>query len=308
MINSSRMLLWGLRANGIDYTLHHPGQLRTDLHDFDAILCWAYGFKQYPAALASCLGFEAMARAAGIPVINSLASFSIAHSSCLRAWTAAGILCPRYQHVARAGDLKLPYPLILRTDGVHRGQHMHLAHNPAEAEAVFQRAANDPSLPRPNLAIQYIDTLAPDGYFRKWRSYVIGSRVVPRQLQLSMNWIVNLDGAEPVDQAIEEDREFYRAGEANRELAVRAAAALGSEIVALDYSKRGDEYVFWEGNRNFDLSIGGKMWRQFCRATGRSNAEAVQSILQVANAIANHVLDVIAVRRADVNVLPGMNA
>jgi hypothetical protein len=297
MINSCRMLLWGLSANGIHYTLHHPGIPRADLHAFDAVLSWAYGFKQRPAALASCLEFEAKARAAGIPVINSLASFSITHSSCLRAWHTAGIPCAPFQHVGGARDITLPFPVILRTDGVHRGKHMYLVNNFEEAEAVFTRASEDPSLPKPNLAIQFIDTRGPDGYFRKWRSHVIGSRVVPRQLQISAHWIVNLDGAKPIQQAVDEDRAFYRSGETNPEIVMRAAAALGSEIVALDYSRRGDDYVFWEGNRNFDMSLGGQMWRQFCDATGRSDAEAVQSVFRLANAIAGHVLDAVASRQ-----------
>lgn len=302
MISSCRMLTWGLKGNGIDYTLHHPGIPRTDLSSFDAVLSWAYGFKQRPAALASCLEFESMARQAGVPVVNSLASFSITHSSCLRAWHLAGIPCAPYQHVASTSDIALPFPVILRTDGVHRGQHMHLARDPDEAEAVFEHADNNPSIPKPNLAIQFIDTSGPDGYYRKWRSHVIGSRIVPRQLQLSTNWIVNLDGAQPMQQAVEEDRQFYRDGETSPDIVVRAAAALGSEIVALDYSKHGDSYIFWEGNRNFDLSVGGRMWRQFCGATGRSDGEAVQSIFRLANAIAGHVRDVVASKR-DAHVL-----
>jgi hypothetical protein len=120
---------------------------------------------------------------------------------------------------------------------------------------------------------------------------------VPRQLQISAHWIVNLDGAKPIQQAVDEDRAFYRSGETNPEIVMRAAAALGSEIVALDYSRRGDDYVFWEGNRNFDMSLGGQMWRQFCDATGRSDAEAVQSVFRLANAIAGHVLDAVASRQ-----------
>jgi hypothetical protein len=296
MISSSRMLTWGFKAHGIDYILHHPGVERSDLEDFDAVFCWAYGFKQRPAALASCLEFEAAARAEGIPVINSLASFSIAHSSCLRAWHAAGIPCAPYEHVSCAADITLPYPVILRTDGVHRGQHMHLARNRAEADEIFARAARNPLLPRPNLAIQFIDTRDADGYFRKWRSHVIGARVVPRQAQLSTSWIVNLDGARPLPKAVEEDRKFYRSGDPNPDMLVRAAAALGSEIVALDYSKRGDDYIFWEGNRNFDLSVGGPMWRQFRTATGRSDAETVESVFRLADNIAEHVLEVVAAR------------
>ena len=300
-ISSNQMLTWGLRANRIHYTLHNPVLPRNDLQTFDAVLCWAYGFKRFPLALQACHAFEDRARELGIPVVNSLKAFSIAHSSCLRAWTAAGIRCAKYQHIVSADDIQLQYPLILRTDGVHRGRHMHLVRDREEAEAVFHQAALHPEIPKPNLALEFVDTRGVDGYFRKRRSHVVGNTVVPRQAQISTNWIVNLDGAVPLDVAIAEDQNFVKNGEPEPEFLLRAARTMGSEIVALDYTKHGDEYIFWEGNRNFDLSVGGKMWKQFCRSTGRSDQEAAQSIMRLANAIGHHVLDTIATHRAEKN-------
>jgi len=75
-------------------------------------------------------------------------------------------------------------------------------------------------------------------------------------------------------------------------LVALAAKALRSDIIALDYSKKTDgSYIFWEGNRNFDLSVGGQMWSQFRRSTGRSREECVESVRVIGDAIGELILE-----------------
>ncbi len=62
--------------------------------------------------------------------------------------------------------------------------------------------------------------------FRKWRSHVIGNKVIPRQVQLSKTWKVNLDEAEPSEQAVEENRQLISQGEPHAGLVALSAKAL----------------------------------------------------------------------------------
>ena len=111
--------------------------------------------------------------------------------------------------------------------------------------------------------------------------------MIPRQVQLSKTWKVNLDEAEPSEQAVEENRQLISQGEPHAGLVALSAKALGYDIIALDYSKKPDgSYVFWEVIRNFDLSVGGRMWSQYRRTTERTHEDCVESVRVIGNAIA----------------------
>lgn len=282
------VLIWGLKRKGLDWVLHNPVKQHLDTRSFDAALFWPYGFRETPGFLSSCARFERRLRDSGIPVINSLTGCDLRHTWCLRLWTRSGLPCARYQRLSPDEDLRLEYPVILRTDGIHRGMNMFYAEDREEARRILQRNIAPPL----DLGLEFINTKGPDGYYRKWRSHVIGDRVIPRQVQLTKNWKVNLHAAVDSEQALEEDRKFVLEGEPHAGLVALAARVLNSDIIALDYSKREDgSYVFWEGNRNFDLSVGGEMWAQFLRSTGRSDAECVESVRAIGDSIAELILE-----------------
>jgi hypothetical protein len=282
------VLTWGLKRKGVDWVLHDPANKQFKMDGFDVVLSWPYGFREVPSFLQNCLRFEQRARNSGIPVINSLSGCNFRHSWCLRLWTAAGIRCAKYQALAKDWDLQLQYPLILRTDAVHRGLNMFLARDQSQARQIIQIGVTPPL----DLALEFVETKGSDGYYRKWRSHVIGDRVIPRQLQLTTGWKVNLDAAEASEQALAEDRQFISEGESNVGLVILAARVLNSDIIALDYSRMADgSYIFWEGNRSFDLSVGGQMWSQFRRSTGRSEEECVESVRIIGDALAELVIE-----------------
>jgi len=175
------VLVWGLKRKGVDWTLQDPTRQKLGLDGFDAILCWPYGFKETPGFVRNCVEFERRARDRGLAVVNSLARCNFCHTWCLRLWSNAGIQCARYQHFRTWDDIQLSYPLILRTDHVHRGLNMFFVSHPEETQRVSQLDVKPPL----DLALEFVDTKGTDGYFRKWRSHVIGDKVIPRQVQLS---------------------------------------------------------------------------------------------------------------------------
>jgi hypothetical protein len=284
----ARVLAWGLKRKRVHWVLHNPANWKVDADRFDAALCWPYGFRKRPAFVRHCAEFERRSNRIGLPVVNSLADCDFRHTWCLRRWRAAAIPCAPYQRISSWNDIWIEYPVILRADGVHKGVNMFLASDETEAMRICQQEPTPPL----DLALKFIDTKNRDGYYRKWRSHVVGNRVIPRQLQLSKTWKVNLDGSASCAQAVEEDRNFIQGGEPHGGLVALAAKVLGADIVALDYSKKPDgSYIFWDGNRNFDLSVGGQMWDQFRRATGRSDEDCLESLKIISDAIADLVIE-----------------
>jgi hypothetical protein len=146
---------------------------------------------------------------------------------------------------------------------------------------------------RLNLAIEFVETRFPDGFYRKRRSIVVGGRLIPRQHMISRGWKVKLSSAEAGPLSIAEDRAFLKDGEAQGALVARAARSLGCDILALDYSPAPDgSYIFWEANRSFRMAGTGRGMKaeKFRQATGRSVEECLAQRDAVGAAIADCIV------------------
>jgi hypothetical protein len=298
---AGRWLLHALARRGVAWELAQPWRPLPALAAFDAVLCWSYRFGRnnylYWARLAEqrCTGF-------GLPVVHGVARCDATHSYFLQTWREHGIPCAGCRRFARFGDLGLAYPLILRRDGVHMGQDVHLVRTPEEARRLIEsRLCDLVALPRRegpkgrlDLAVEFVDTADECGLYRKWRSYVIGGRVLPRMLNVSRHWLVNFGNLIEDEAAVAEDRAFVHGGEPQPDLVRRAARLTGSDVVALDYGRRRDgSYVFWEANRHF-LMLGDKGYEQPERmqaATGRTPEEREAEDERVGLAIADLVVE-----------------
>jgi hypothetical protein len=300
---AGRQMLRGLDRAGLSWRLHQPWHPDPGLDGFDAVLFWSYRW-QRNNYLYYARKLEQRARAAGLPVVNSVAHADAPHSWFLRTWGEHGVSCARCRRFAYYQDFGLDYPLLIRRDGVHMGQDLHLVHTPEEARALIDRRLRDlaelPRRERPkgqfDLAIEFVDTADERGIYRKWRSYVIGGaggQVIPRLMSHSHGWLVNFGHLIESAEAMEEDRAFVRGGEPRADLLREAARWTGSDIVALDYAKRRDgTYVFWEANRHF-LMLGDKGYEQpekMQAATGRTPEEREAEDELVGRAIADLVL------------------
>jgi hypothetical protein len=287
---ASRVLLDGLDRAGLDWALHHPAQPRPDLRRFDAVLAWPYGLR-HAGFLAAAQAFEPRALDAGVPVVNSLSEFSIRHSRGLWRWQGQHVPCARFRHVAGPEDNPFGYPVVLRVDGVHRGRGAYRVHSAEQAAAAFADSRDREGMPPLDLAVEYVETRYPDGMYRKRRAIVVGGRLLPRQHKVSADWKVNLGAATALGVA--EDAEFMRRGEEHEALVLRAARALGADVVAVDYTPlHGGGCVFWEGNWNFDLTAErGSRWDQFRAATGRTDEECQAALDRVGDALAHLVME-----------------
>ena len=254
---ASRQLLWVLQQCGLSWRLQQPwdGSLALDPATVRGVVFWGHRHRSHDFVHHAML-IERACAVRGIPVINSIVQgWDVRHSTILQQLRQAGLRCPQYQKFVDVDDITLPYPLILRVDGMHRGQHMHLVQDAGEARAL-ERAARATFLmaggagvpPPPNLAIEYIDVADRQGRFHKYRAYVVGDQVLVRHRVSGAHWLVNFASSESVGGAGE------GAGEPDIALLARAGRASGSDVTALDYSIAQDgQYVFWEANRLFKM-------------------------------------------------------
>lgn len=254
----NRTVLWGLDQANIDWQLYNPWEQPPNLARYDAVLVTVY--RAYNQNFAYfCKKFEDHASQSGIPVINTAANIHGLHSFYLTVWKNHGVPCARFQRFRSAHDLALDtYPLILRRDGQHRGGAMVLVHSFEEAKDAIERqhamsAIGYPDLRGPmplDLAVEFVETRKLDGYYCKWRSYVVGDEVLPAHFMRSRSPFVNYKDAALWAQTCNLDEVYRHEGEPHPQRLLEAAQATGFDIITLDYSVKLDgSYVFWEGNR-----------------------------------------------------------
>ncbi|SCY38047.1 hypothetical protein [Nitrosospira sp. Nsp13] len=261
---ASRQLVWALENCGLSWSLCQPwdDSIELDPHIVRGVVFWSYRHRSHDFVYHA-MAFEKACKARRIPVINSVFSgWDVRHSTILGNLRQAGIRCPKFQKFASVDDIELPYPLILRVDGIHRGQQMQLVHGVDEARALvnskrtqFLASGGAGVLPPPNLAIEFVDIADEQGRYHKCRAYVVGNNVVLRHKTVSTHWLVNFASSESFGDSADANRDFIRGGESDLELLARAGRASGSDVTALDYSRTQDgEYVFWEANRLFKMN------------------------------------------------------
>ena len=290
-----RALRSGLESRPIEWCIHNPAWGAPRLAGVDVVLTWCHHIEGHSRAFRQiAIDAEDECRAAGIPVVNSARNLRrVCHSFCLRRWLDHDIPCALSQRFSTLDEIVLRYPMILRVDGgSHSSLDSFLVSGRAEAEhAMREREASQRA--RLNLAIEFVETQFPDGFYRKRRSIVVGDRIIPRQHMLCSDWKVKLNSAEASELAIAENRRFLAEGEARGALVGRAAKALGCDILAIDYSPAPDgSYVFWEANHGFRMAGTGRGPKsaKFREATGWSAEECLEHRRTVGGAIADWIL------------------
>lgn len=292
---AAESVLQAFEACGIEWIFHIPWEpFKDDFDHYDAALCWSYyGGKHNIAYWAK--KFEQKCRERRLPIVNSIDGYFRDHSHCLSRWKEVGIPCANYQFIECAEDIKLQFPLILRRDGQHRGRNLFLANNLDEAHKIIERnrkaylnvPRTDKKVRPLDLAIEFIDVKASDGYYHKRRAIVIGDELIWREAAISTHWLVNEEHLIQNEYTRKINRQYIEEGDPNPDLILSASKALGSDMCALDYTLLDDgRYFFWEGNRHFQM-YGNKNLdkNEIHPATGRTYEERIQVDLSVGKAI-----------------------
>ena len=201
---------------------------------------------EFPEAYAQAKRVEDAILAAGGAVVNPVDQLSNSIKSVASArLRAAGVPMPRVAPLSEPRTLPegFAFPVIAREDRRHGGP-MRLCRDEQELANVRWNELHEP------VVVEYRDVRSQDGRFRKWRYVVAGEGGAPRHLVISRRWVVKAQRRVRTQAAIDEELAYTSSREdPNREILVRAAKALGLDVVAFDYARTRDgELVVFEPN------------------------------------------------------------
>jgi tetratricopeptide (TPR) repeat protein len=194
---------------------------------------------------------EQIVARATAPVINHPARVRVTGrvDNARRLAAIQDVTAPRIAPLSGATDLR--FPLLLRAQGYHTGQHFVRVETP---DALAQAAA---SLPRGDpLAIEYLDARGPDGMARKYRVMFIGGVAYPLHLAISSDWKVHYFTAAMAADPIfrEEERRFLDdmptvLGPRAMTALTNIQAALGLDYAGIDFGLAPDgSLLLFEAN------------------------------------------------------------
>ncbi|WP_426416608.1 hypothetical protein [Aestuariirhabdus sp. LZHN29] len=158
----------------------------------------------------------------------------------------------------------LGYPLIVRPRYGH-GSGMQRVDERKDIDTGWARWKSDPAA---WVAMEYIDVMDDDGYFRKYRYLQVGHQGMPRHLMRASHWEVRPEGRIRDPQAQEEELAYVSGTVPEADLFTRAARALEFDVAAFDYSYDANrELVIWEANPYPDIGLPDERVSHYLQAT-----------------------------------------
>ena len=202
--------------------------------------------EEFPVEYAQARRVEEAILGVGGVVVNPVDQLSNSIKSVASArLRAAGVPMPRIAPISnlRALPEGFAFPVIAREDRRHGGP-MHLCRDEQELANVPWHALHEP------VVVEYRDVQSSDGRYRKWRYVVAGESGAPRHLVISRRWVVKAQRRVKDEAVIREELAYTSARQdPHQEILVRAAKALGLDVVAFDYAlTRAGELVVFEPN------------------------------------------------------------
>lgn len=148
----------------------------------------------------------------------------------------------------RASDYRggLRFPVFLRTDRGHRGNHSPLLHS----ESAVKRELLSARLRRmdfDNLLVVEFRDLSEGGVYHKYSAFRVGDRILSRHAQRSRHWMIKSETGERTDGNAQHERQYIETGPHDERLAPIFALA-GIEYGRVDYACRDGRLEVWEIN------------------------------------------------------------
>lgn len=202
--------------------------------------------EEFPKEHAQARRVEDAILAAGGAVVNAVDQLSNSIKSVASArLRAAGVPMPKVAPLPETRSLPdgFAFPVIAREDRRHGGP-MHLCRDEQELANIPWHALHEP------VVVEYRDVQSADGWFRKWRYVVAGESGAPRHLVISRKWVVKAQRRVRDEAVMREELAYTGAlADPHQGILVRAAKALGLDVVAFDYARTRDgELVVFEPN------------------------------------------------------------
>jgi hypothetical protein len=181
--------------------------------------------------------------------------------------------------VARATDTEaeLRFPVFVRDESEHSGNITRLLDTRKELKEALAGAVVRGHRLKDLLVVEYCDTVAPDGLFRKYAAFSIGGRVVPGHMDCSRQWVVKDTDVVSAD-VLAEERAFLE-GNPHREWLEESFALAGTDYGRMDYSVDGDSRQLWEINTNPVLILDPKNYAAEHMGTKQFLADQLASAL-----------------------------
>jgi hypothetical protein len=153
--------------------------------------------------------------------------------------------------VARAtSDLSsVRFPAFLREEHHHTGPISPLIHSLGALRGELGRAIVRGFDPSDLLVVEFAETMSPDGFYRRYPAFVVGSEIIPRGLSRSRRWMVKLDGVEFTEASILEER-AYVLNNPHEQALRRIVELAGIEYGRIDYALKDGAVETWEINLN----------------------------------------------------------
>ena len=88
--------------------------------------------------------------------------------------------------------MALCFPVFLRSAMLHNGALTPLLHTPADLETSIAKLLRHGQIPEDILIVEFTDTSGSYGIFRKYASFFMDNRVIPRHIFFSREWMLKL--------------------------------------------------------------------------------------------------------------------
>lgn len=214
----------------------------------------------YPKQYAYAKRLEKFCEEHGIHLINRPEALSLtSKSSQLNLLHQAGFRVAKSYRIESTDDIRhIPledFPIFIRYDEGHDSQGGHtqgpFASN-QEAIVTCQLEIFKPNQHLKNVvALQWIDTISPDGLYRKYRVYATPKQVLKAFIAISTDWYVHWDNTLQNNMMHQEDQTYTESPVSNAEFEffTRMVQVLDLDFCGIDYAYLpSGEIIVWEVN------------------------------------------------------------
>lgn len=149
------------------------------------------------------------------------------------------------------------FPVFVRLENDHTGSLSKMIHSQKELHKVLWAKRREGVPQRDLLIVEFLDISDQDGVFRKYAAFKVGDQIIPRNVQLSKEWVVK-GYVSMVDEAWAQEAKAYIENNPHETWLRETFEWAHIDYGRIDYSLLGDAPQVWEINLNPTLGPGRK--------------------------------------------------
>jgi len=157
-----------------------------------------------------------------------------------------------------SGDLQgLTFPVFIRNEKLHEGALSELLNSEREVRQAIGKALVQGHNLKHLIVVEFCDTANEAGYYRKYASFVVGKRIIPRSLNYGRSWMLKHAGTEFTMPMVLEELEYVTSNLHQEQLA-KIFELAGVEYGRIDYAIKDGAVQTWEINLNPTIGRGNR--------------------------------------------------